>query len=204
MFDEIKYIRYFLMFPKIPRPSSTAATIEAKLSSSRTISEASRETSVPTIAMATPMSDFLSAGASFAPLPGGDDAELVGRGDPGIHLDVGDFLRQLVVGHLLELPAGHYPALVEDADLSGYRGGGDRMVSRDHHDADARTATRRYRGRCLRSGRIDQTSEAEKGHALLRRGQQGVRFAGYAEDPDTLAGKGFRGTQDAPPCGLVE
>ena len=51
------------------RPSSTAATMVAKLSSSSTMSEASLDTSVPVMPMATPMSAFFSAGASFTPSP---------------------------------------------------------------------------------------------------------------------------------------
>ena len=41
----------------------------AKLSSVRIITAASLETSVPVMPMATPMSAFLSAGASFTPSP---------------------------------------------------------------------------------------------------------------------------------------
>ena len=69
MFEESRYIRYFLMFSTIPRPSSTAATMEAKLSSVRVIAAASRLTSVPVSPMATPMSARLRAGASLTPSP---------------------------------------------------------------------------------------------------------------------------------------
>ena len=68
-FDESRYIRYFLILLKTPRPSSTAATIEAKLSSVSVIAAASFVTSVPVIPMATPMSAFFSAGASLTPSP---------------------------------------------------------------------------------------------------------------------------------------
>ena len=51
------------------RPSFTAAVIDAKLSSARIISAASLVTSVPLIPIATPMSAFLSDGASFTPSP---------------------------------------------------------------------------------------------------------------------------------------
>jgi hypothetical protein len=57
------------MLSKMTRPSSTAATMVAKLSSSSTISAASLETSVPVIPIATPMSAFFSAGASLTPSP---------------------------------------------------------------------------------------------------------------------------------------
>ena len=51
------------------RPSSTAAAIEAKLSSTRTMSAASLAASVPLWPMATPTSARLSAGASLTPSP---------------------------------------------------------------------------------------------------------------------------------------
>ena len=57
------------MLPKMPRPSSTAATIDAKLSSVSVISAASLVTSVPVMPIAMPMSAFLSAGASLTPSP---------------------------------------------------------------------------------------------------------------------------------------
>ena len=57
------------MLAKIARPSSTAATIVAKLSSASTMSAASFETSVPVMPMATPMSAVFSAGASLTPSP---------------------------------------------------------------------------------------------------------------------------------------
>jgi hypothetical protein len=40
MFDDRRYRKNFRMFAKIARPSSTAATIEAKLSSVRVIAAA--------------------------------------------------------------------------------------------------------------------------------------------------------------------
>ena len=57
------------MFPKTARPSSTAETIEAKLSSVKVIAAASLVTSVPVMPMAIPMSAFFSAGASLTPSP---------------------------------------------------------------------------------------------------------------------------------------
>ena len=57
------------MFEKIARPSSTAATIVAKLSSASTMSAASLETSVPVMPIATPMSAVFRAGASLTPSP---------------------------------------------------------------------------------------------------------------------------------------
>ena len=57
------------MSAKIPRPSRTATTIVAKLSSARIMSAASLLTSVPVTPMATPMSADRSAGESFTPSP---------------------------------------------------------------------------------------------------------------------------------------
>ena len=57
------------MLAKIERPSSTAATIDAKLSSVRIMSAAPFATSVPVMPIATPMSAAFSAGASFTPSP---------------------------------------------------------------------------------------------------------------------------------------
>ena len=57
------------MLPKMVRPSSMAATIVAKSSSCSTMSDASLETSVPVIPMATPMSADFRAGASLTPSP---------------------------------------------------------------------------------------------------------------------------------------
>ena len=53
----------------MPLPSSTAATIEAKLSSVSTMSAASRVTSVPVMPIAIPMSAAFTAGASLTPSP---------------------------------------------------------------------------------------------------------------------------------------
>ncbi len=57
------------MLAKTVRPSSMAATMLAKLSSSSTMSAASRATSVPVRPMAMPMSALRRAGASFTPSP---------------------------------------------------------------------------------------------------------------------------------------
>ena len=59
----------FLILAYIPRPSRTASTIVAKLSSVRVISAAPFATSVPVMPIAQPMSAALSAGASFTPSP---------------------------------------------------------------------------------------------------------------------------------------
>ena len=53
----------------MPRPSSIALSIVAKLSSVKIISAACRATSVPPFPIAIPISADLSAGASFTPSP---------------------------------------------------------------------------------------------------------------------------------------
>ena len=60
---------YFTRLSYRARPFSTALTMVAKLSSVRIMTAASLETSVPVIPMATPISAFFSAGASFTPSP---------------------------------------------------------------------------------------------------------------------------------------
>ena len=57
------------MLDRIARPSRTADTMVAKLSSTRIMSDASLATSVPVIPIATPMSAALRAGASLTPSP---------------------------------------------------------------------------------------------------------------------------------------
>mmetsp|Transcript_8751 Transcript_8751/g.16115 ORF Transcript_8751/g.16115 Transcript_8751/m.16115 type:complete len:241 (-) Transcript_8751:834-1556(-) len=61
--------RIFRRLSQTTRPSRTATTMVAKLSSARIISEASRATSVPSLPIATPMSAALRAGASLTPSP---------------------------------------------------------------------------------------------------------------------------------------
>lgn len=59
----------FVRLSNTPRPSSTAASMDAKLSSVSTISDASLATSVPVIPIAVPISARFKAGASFTPSP---------------------------------------------------------------------------------------------------------------------------------------
>ena len=118
----------------------------AKLSSVRIITAASFDTSVPVIPMATPMSAFFRAGASFTPSPviatmllccwsewtsrilssGATRATTPSAGQP---------LGELLVGEGGELRAGEGVAL--DAELLADRGRGHRVVARDHPDLDA-------------------------------------------------------------------
>ena len=66
---ERRYSTAFLIFLYTFLPFATALMIVAKLSSARIMAAASLETSVPVIPMATPISAFFSAGASFTPSP---------------------------------------------------------------------------------------------------------------------------------------
>ena len=59
----------FLILAYMPLPSSTAFSIDAKLSSVKTISALFLATSVPVIPIATPISAAFKEGASFTPSP---------------------------------------------------------------------------------------------------------------------------------------
>jgi len=66
---ESRYTINFWMLSNTRRPSSTAATMVAKLSSSNTTSAACLASSVPATPIATPTSAVRSAGASLTPSP---------------------------------------------------------------------------------------------------------------------------------------
>ena len=68
-FDVIVYLMNRLILSYILRPSFEAITMVEKLSSSRIMSEASLDTSVPVIPIAIPMSALFRAGASLTPSP---------------------------------------------------------------------------------------------------------------------------------------
>ena len=63
-----------------------------------------------------------------------DDAQLVLGVHARVDADVLDLSGELVVGHLLELDAGHDAVAVQDADLLGDGAGGERVVAGDHRD----------------------------------------------------------------------
>ena len=69
MFVAIKKWIAFFILSKIFLPCFTASTIVTKLSSFSIMSDAFFATSVPFFPIATPMSAFFSAGASFTPSP---------------------------------------------------------------------------------------------------------------------------------------
>ena len=109
--------------------------MEAKLSSVRVIAAASLVTSVPVIPIATPMAAFFSRGVVDAVarhrddvpplLDAGDHAQLVGRGDAGIDLDVVDLPGELLVGLCrwaarVELPQSYLDLLRTTNGVEGW------------------------------------------------------------------------------------
>ena len=114
------------MFEKIARPSSTAATIVAKLSSASTMSAASLDTSVPVMPIATPMSAVFKrrrvvdavAGHRHdraAALQRLHDAQLVLGVDARIDRDFPDGLSECLVRHGLQLGSGDGAPVCGDA-----------------------------------------------------------------------------------------
>ena len=102
------------------------------MSSVSVISAASCATSVPAMPIATPMSAFFSAGASFTPSPviatawprslqRRHDAQLVGRRDARVDLDLVDAPVELGVVHRLQLGARDERRLAQHAELAGDR-----------------------------------------------------------------------------------
>mmetsp|Transcript_88069 Transcript_88069/g.273604 ORF Transcript_88069/g.273604 Transcript_88069/m.273604 type:complete len:227 (-) Transcript_88069:766-1446(-) len=69
MWTDMMKATNFWMPAYMTRPFSTAATMEQKLSSVKTMSDAPLATSVPWMPIATPMSAWFSAGASLTPSP---------------------------------------------------------------------------------------------------------------------------------------
>ncbi len=139
------------MFSNTARPSSMAATMLAKLSSSRIRSAASLATSVPEMPMAMPMSAHFSAGASLTPSPvtatispffcnawtisifcsAATRAKMISlRVERQLQLRRRDGA-QLVAADDHGLVGLHQP------DLAGNRQRRVRMVAGDHDDADA-------------------------------------------------------------------
>src|SRR5215213_950692 len=122
----------------MPRPSRTAPTMVAKLSSVRIIVAASLVTSVPVMPIATPMSALRRAGASLTPSPvipttsprpcSAHDADLVLGGDAGDHADVVEPAGEVgVVGHPVQRRARH--RLSRDTEVGGDGSGRDGVVA---------------------------------------------------------------------------
>jgi len=171
MFDDSRNIRYFLMLPNMPRPSSTAATIDAKLSSRSVIAAASLATSVPVMPMATPMSARLSAGRVVhavaghgydvpAALQGRNDAELVGGRHACVDVDGLDAGIERSVVHEIELGArdrrGRDPRGRARGDGAPVAGWSPVIITTRmpaHRQVSIAAAPRRAAGRSSRPGR---------------------------------------------------
>ena len=136
----------------MPRPSLTASTMVAKLSSVSVMSAAPFATSVPVMPIAQPMSAAFSGGRVVDAvarhrddltllLPCLDDADLVFGRNARVDGDVFDFLIELFVAHGVEFCARDGSvAFEQDAELPCDGGGGDDVVARDHDGLDARLA----------------------------------------------------------------
>ena len=180
------------MFAKIERPSSTAATIEAKLSSARTMSAAPFATSVPVMPIATPMSAALRAGASFTPSPvmaaisplafSARTMRSLCSGATRAYTETSrTACSQDRVVHPLKLGAGEGPlAGGGDAELARDGRRGDRVVTGDHQRSHAGPARPGDRGAGLGSRRVDHPHHPEPDRApappprrARRRGRRG-------------------------------
>ena len=143
MFDDNKYRRNFRMFEKIARPSSTAATMEAKLSSASTMSAACLDTSVPVMPIAIPMSADFKAGASLTPSP------VIATTEPWLcsaftirslcsgftraNTDTSRIVSsERLVRHPFQLGAGHGSRIARDPELPGDDRGSNPMVAGNH------------------------------------------------------------------------
>ena len=205
------------MFAKIARPSSTAATIEAKLSSASTMSAASFETSVPVIPIATPMSAFFRAGASLTPSPvmattapdrrSASTIRSLCSGFTRAYTETSATVRASASGASLSNsePVIARPSVLMPSSLrdDSRRSG---MVSGDHHGANAGTPRAHDRVLCLGTRGIDDAYQSYEREVVLEtfvrmRGLFRKRLAreppaGDAERSQRLAREGFVGLKD--------
>ena len=102
-------------------------------------------------------------------LPGLDNADLILRGNTGIHGDVLHLLVQLLIAHGVQLGAGDGPIpLREDPQLFGNGRCRHHVVSGDHHRLDPRLTAQGHSLLGLRPGRVDHTHQAQQGQAVLQ------------------------------------
>src|ERR671918_70733 len=116
------------MFAKIARPSPTAATIDAKLSSDSTMWAASFETSVPVMPIATPISAFSTPPHHSRRLPSWqrrpralqrtDDPQFVFGVHPGVDGHIRSRARERVGWQLLQLCSRRHATVDADFELS--------------------------------------------------------------------------------------
>ena len=153
------------------------------------------------------MAAFFSAGASFTPSPviattwplrlkRGDHAELVGRGDASINLDVVDLAGELLLGHGLQLGARDHPPATEYAQLAGDGLRRQGVIAGDHHHLDAGPRAPLDRRPGLGPGRVDHADESEQRHALLGVGEGGVAPRGHRKHAQRLGGHPSRRVED--------
>ena len=196
------------MFAKIARPSSTAATIDAKLSSDSTMSAASFETSVPRDAHGHADVRFLQRrrivhavsrhghdGARA--LQRIDDAQFVFGIHPGVDGHVRSRARERVGRQLLQLCSRRRAAVGADPELSGNDACRAWMVARDHDGTNAGVFCARDRVFRLGTRRIDDADQSGEHEILfdpfvrmgrmLRQRLARQPSAGDAERPQRLA-----------------
>ena len=177
------------MLPNTIRPSSTAATMVAKLSSSSVMPAASLLTSVPGDAHGDTDVGLLQRrrvvdaiaghGGHLAPLlPGGDDTKLVGGRHARVHGDVSHIAFEIGVAHRLELAAGYHAAVGQHPDLPRHSGRRQRMIAGDHHRADACGLAGPHGRACLGPRRIHHRDKTQQGHARFRLLDRRARFRG--------------------------
>ena len=171
-----------------------ARTIVAKLSSVRIMTAASFDTSVPVMPIATPMSAFLSAGASFTPSPviatmllcfwRAWTRRILSSGATRATTPIsGSCCGELLVGERRELRAGEGPTT--DAQLLADGGGRHRVVAGDHPDVDAGAVALGDRRLRLGPGRIDDADHGDDRQVLHQRDQVavGVELVGIEVAP---------------------
>ena len=163
----------------MPRPSSIALTMLAKLSSVSTMSAASLETSVPVIPMATPILAALSAGASLMPSPVMATMWPLRCRAPTIRSLCSGSTRANTRTCSTIASSSASPMVRRSApvtrrapgskmlELVGDCLGGRRMVARDHHRADMRPLGDGDGRLRLRPGRIDHADKAEQHEVVL-------------------------------------
>ena len=170
MFDESRYIKYFLMLLKMPRPSSTAATIDAKLSSVSVMAAASLTDVRSGDSHGDADVGLLERGRIVHAVAGHrhdvtsllqrrDDTQLVGGRNAGINSTFFHRALEVRLAHRFQFAPGDYPARVEQAQFAGNRLRRHGMIAGDHDRLDAGLLTSLNRGPASgRGGSIIPTS----------------------------------------------
>ena len=125
------------------RPSSTADTIVAKLSSASTMSATFFVTSVPVMPMPTPMSALFIEGASLTPSP--------------VIAVILPFAFHAVTMRTLCSGCTGLRSVADYAELLRYGDGGVLVVAGYHYRADSRAAAFDYRGLDLGTHGVDHS-----------------------------------------------